>query len=57
MKPSQLEKFYNENCEKFLLNVAYEEYLENKKQTKVTKVNDDSIEEIPNVLSNIQMID
>ena len=57
MKPSQLEKFYNENCEKFLLNVAYEEYLENKKQTKVTKVNDDSIEEIPNVVSNIQMID
>jgi hypothetical protein len=38
-QPSQLEKFYNENCEKFLLNAAYQEYLDAQK--------DDDVEEIP----------
>jgi len=40
-QPSQLEKFYNENCEKFLLNAAYQEYLNNQKE-------DSDIEEIDN---------
>jgi len=38
-QPSRLEKFYNENCEKFLLNAAYQEYLDAQK--------DDDVEEIP----------
>jgi len=40
-QPAQLEKFYNENSEKFLLNAAYQEYLNNQKE-------DSDIEEIEN---------
>ena len=33
-----MEKFYNENCEKFLLNAAYQEYLDTQKDDDVQEV-------------------
>ena len=53
-QPAQLEKFYNENCEKFLLNAAYQVYLDNQakekaqeeKQTNDVIISDHEIENI-----------
>merc|ERR1711970_822495 len=45
--PSQLEKFYNENCEKFLLNAAYQEYLDAQKDDDVEEITTGSTQPIP----------
>jgi len=53
-----LEKFYNENCEKFLLNAAYEEYLENQKEkNEKMRASSPAVENIPNNSDEIQLID